>query len=116
MIGGMTESRFRALALELPEALESAHMGHADFRVRNKIFASLLPERGCGMVKLSPDQQRELILCEPDMFDPVPGGWGRRGATLVLLRAAKTPQVRAALAMAWRNVAPNSLCDSNDLR
>lgn len=112
----MTEQRFRALALELPETLESAHMGHADFRVRNRIFATLLPERGCGMVKLSPDQQREFVEREPGMFEPVPGGWGRRGATQILLRAAKISQVRAALALAWRNVAPQALRDSNDVR
>ena len=32
---------FRRTALRLPEATEGAHMGHPDFRVRNKIFASL---------------------------------------------------------------------------
>jgi hypothetical protein len=34
----MTADEFRTLALQLPEAMESAHMGHLDFRVLNKIF------------------------------------------------------------------------------
>ena len=53
---------FRRLALGLPEATEGAHMGHPDFRVRNKIFASLgVPDADWGMVKLTPEQQAVLI-------------------------------------------------------
>jgi hypothetical protein len=37
----MTPDEFRRLALALPEAVESEHMGHPDFRVRKKIFATL---------------------------------------------------------------------------
>lgn len=108
----MTEQQFRILALELTEAVESAHMRHPDFRVRNKIFASLMPDQGWGMVKLTPDQQRELVDTDPTSFAPVPGGWGRRGATQVLLRTAKSRQVRVALALAWKNVAPKKLLDA----
>jgi len=41
----MTAADFRRLALALPEATEGSHMGHADFRVHNKIFASITPKR-----------------------------------------------------------------------
>ncbi len=44
----MTADEFRKLALALPEATESAHMSHPDFRVRNKIFATLGPFRLTG--------------------------------------------------------------------
>jgi len=37
----VTADDFRRIALELPEASENAHMGHPDFRVRGKIFATL---------------------------------------------------------------------------
>jgi hypothetical protein len=37
----MTPDAFRRLALSLPEAAEIGHMGHPDFRVRGKIFATL---------------------------------------------------------------------------
>ncbi len=33
----MTAADFRRMALALPEAVESAHMNHPDFRVRRKI-------------------------------------------------------------------------------
>ena len=86
----MTADQFRRLALSLPEATESAHMGHPDFRVKGKIFATLdYPEPGWGMVKLTPEQQAELVQAEPDVFEPCAGAWGARGCTNVRLRAVK---------------------------
>ena len=106
----MTEADFRRLALALPEAIESAHMGHPDFRVGGKIFATLRsPERGWGMVKLTRDEQDIYVRTEPDVFMPAKGAWGRGGATHVRLGAAKTASVRGAMERAWRNVAPKRL-------
>lgn len=106
----MTQGGFRRLALSLPEASEVGHMGHPDFRVRGKIFATLgYPSEDWAMVKLTPEQQESLVDAEPSVFVPVKGGWGRRGATNVLLRAARTGGLRPALTAAWRNVAPRDL-------
>jgi len=106
----LTVDGFRRLALSLPEASESAHMGHPDFRVRGKIFATIgWPDRGWAMVKLTPEQQAAFVEAEPAVFTPVKGGWGRQGATTVHLRAAKTAAVRHALFEAWRNAAPRRL-------
>jgi hypothetical protein len=105
----MTAAEFRKLALSLPEAVESAHMGHPDFRVRKKIFATLWPDECWGMVKLTPDQQALFMQSEPDVFAPVKGGWGLRGATSVHLPSATKEAVRSALVNAWRNVAPKRL-------
>src|SRR5437762_12494894 len=104
----MTPAAFRRLALNLPATIESAHMGHPDFRVRGKIFATLGPDETWGMVKLTPDQQALFVRREPDAFQPFPGAWGRRGCTKVLLAAAEEPSVRQALAAAWRHTAPRS--------
>jgi hypothetical protein len=105
----VTADEFRSLALSLPEAAEAAHMGHPDFRVRGKIFATLSPDDERGMVKLTPEQQAVFVRSEPDVFQPVPGGWGRRGATQVCLRTATEATVRQALVVAWRNTAPKRL-------
>src|SRR6185312_14451797 len=102
----VTADDFRRLALELPEAIESAHMGHPDFRVGGKIFATLSPAGELGMVKLTPDQQEILCAAEPEMFVPVPGGWGRGGSTHVRLAAAEEDAARGALRLAWRGRAP----------
>jgi hypothetical protein len=106
----MTQDDFRRIALSLPEAAESAHMGHPDFRIRGKIFATLgSPGAAWGMVKLTPGQQASFVDTEPDVFAPVKGGWGRRGCTNVHLEAAIEEQVRPALIAAWRNTAPARL-------
>src|SRR5262245_3128408 len=105
----MTADDFRALALSLPEAVESAHMGHPDFRVRNKIFATLGPDEDWGGLKLTPDEQGMFVRSEPDVFQPFNGAWGRRGGTRVELAAADEASVRQALIAAWRNTAPKRL-------
>jgi hypothetical protein len=102
----MTAGDFRRLALALPEATEAAHMGHPDFRVRNKIFATLWPEEERGVVMLTPEQQKVVVELKPAVFTPVPGGWGRRGSTNVSLRAADEMSLTSVLLMAWRNKAP----------
>jgi hypothetical protein len=105
----MTADEFRSLALDLPEASESAHMNHPDFRVRGKIYATLGPGETWGMVKLTPEQQRQFVRTAPEMFAPVKGGWGRRGCTTVTLESATDALVRDALLAAWRNIAPKRL-------
>jgi hypothetical protein len=111
----VTADDFRDMALGLPEAAESAHMGHPDFRVRGKIFATLGHQGdGSGMVKLTPDQQRHFVRMDPQVFAPVKGGWGRRGATTVHLTAATGDTLHPALVAAWRNVAPKRLVQEYD--
>lgn len=106
----MTAAEFRRLALSFPETVESAHMGHPDFRVGGKIFATLgYPSAGWAMVKLMPDQQPDFVHAEPEVFVAVKGAWGRRGATNVRLKAAKKADLRKALEAAWRNTAPQRI-------
>jgi hypothetical protein len=110
----MTAEAFRRLALGMPEAREVGHMGHPDFRVGGRIFATLgYPDEGWGMVKLTPEQQEAFVSAEPEIFAPVKGGWGRGGATNVRLRSAKTRSLRVALAAAWRNAAPRALVEKD---
>jgi hypothetical protein len=105
----VTAREFRKLALSFPEAEERAHMGHPDFRVANKIFATLGPDEAWGMVKLEPEQQEALLAARPEVFEPAAGAWGRGGATIVRLQAADKATVREALEAAWRNTAPKRL-------
>jgi hypothetical protein len=106
----MTPAAFRKLALGLPEATESSHMGHADFRIGKRVFATLgYPGPGSGMIKLTPLQQSQFVNAFPRVFSPVKGGWGLRGATQVTLRAATPSTLKPALFEAWRNNAPSRL-------
>ena len=86
----MTVEQARRIALSLPEAEESAHMGHPDFRVRGKIFATLWPDRDRAVVKLERDHQAMLIDAEPAIFAPAAGAWGRKGWTNVNLAQRPT--------------------------
>jgi hypothetical protein len=99
----MTPEDFRELALAMPDAVEMAHMGHPDFRVKGKIFASLCPKDGWGMVKLTPEQQAAFLRSAPETFTPANGAWGRNGATIVTLKNARETEIREALEMAVQN-------------
>jgi hypothetical protein len=106
----MTIDGFRRLALRMPEAAEVGHMGHPDFRVGGRIFATLgYPGGGWAVVMLAPEQQEAFCAAEPGVFVPVKGKWGARGATSVCLSPAKVSSVRLAVLAAWRNVAPSAL-------
>jgi hypothetical protein len=110
----VTGEDFRKLALSLPQAVESEHMDHPDFRVGGKIFATLTGrDEERGMVKLTPGQQAAVMMAEPAVYSPGPGVWGRRGGTWVDLRAARRPSVEKALRLAWRNTAPKRLLASH---
>ncbi len=99
----MTADTFRRAALALPGAIESEHMHHPDFRVANKIFATLgYPDGTWAMVKLPPDEQHKLLEAMPKAFQPAAGAWGRQGSTMVRLSEAKPQVLTYALEMAWR--------------
>lgn len=109
-MSGITPNQFRELALSFPEAVESAHMSHPDFRVGGKIFATLgYPDEDWAMVKLPGDAQKEFVRRDPGVFKPVKGAWGRQGSTNIYLPAAKVGIVRKALTSAWHNTAPRPL-------
>ena len=103
----MTPDNFRSLALALPEVEEKPHFGKTDFRVRNKIFASLKGE-ATGILKLTAEQQDMLAAAEPAILQPVAGGWGTQEWTEVKLAQADAAALESVLHKAWRNVAPNS--------
>lgn len=110
----MTANEFRKVALRFPESVEQSHMGHPDFRVRGKIFATLGADEDWGMVKLTPQQQTPLVAEQPAVFQPASGAWGRRGCTIIQLKGANKLIVRQALLSAWRNTAPKQLVQEHD--
>jgi hypothetical protein len=85
-------------------------MGHPDFRVGGKVFATLrYPDDEHGVVILPTEEQQNFIAARPTTFSAVKGFWGKRGATQVLLKTATRATLRSALAAAWRRVAPKRL-------
>ncbi len=99
----------RQMILSLPEVEEKSHFGRPDFRIRNKIFSSLHEDKLCVMVKLNPVDQSVFCAFDPLVIFPVPGGWGRNGATLVNLEKIKKSMLMDALTTAWKTVASPAL-------
>jgi hypothetical protein len=96
---------FRRLALQLPNAVESSHMNHPDFRLNHQIFATLSGEKkGYGVLKLTLDQQAAFVTDQPDIFSPVQGGWGRMGMTYLQLDQADESIMAGALKTAYQNL------------
>jgi len=99
----------RKSALTLPEVEEKSHFGRPDFRIKNKIFASLHEDKSCMMVKLSVIEQSVFCAFDETIIYPVPGGWGRQGATMINLKKVRKEMFLDALTTAWKNVAPPKL-------
>src|SRR5215467_8457144 len=99
----MNDRDFRRIALSLDGAEEGSHMGAVDFRVGGRIFATLASiKQGYGNLMLTIEQQQDFVDELPEVFLPVPGGWGRAGATHVRLEVATEDVLRGALQVAWR--------------
>jgi hypothetical protein len=78
--------------------------------VGGKIFATLaLESEGYGVLLLTPEQQAGMVEDAPEMFSPVPKGWGRMGATRVSLKKVPRDILAAALRTAWQRRAPKRL-------
>ena len=99
----MTANGFRRIALGMSGAVEDAHMGHPDFRVGGRIFATIHGDQQFGMVKLTPDQQQQFVREHPDTFAPESGAWGRQGCTRVRLKGADDDAVGEAMTRTWQN-------------
>src|SRR6185503_17323625 len=77
-------------------------MGAVDFRMGGRIFATLASEKqGYGNLMLTPEQQADFVAELPDVFLPIPGGWGRMGATHIRLAAADDDVLHRPLRAPW---------------
>jgi hypothetical protein len=104
------ENDFRRIALGMKDAIERAHMGHPDFRINGRIFATLHHDRltagrgpMAGMVVLTPAQQQTFMRDHPASFTPESGAWGRSGCTRVQLDAVDEDTLGDAMTLAWQN-------------
>jgi hypothetical protein len=99
----MTSKDFRRIALGMKDTVESAHMGHPDFRINGRVFASLHKEELFGMVILTPEQQQEFVRQSRTTFIPENGAWGRMGCTKVDLATVDEESLGSALTIARQN-------------
>ena len=101
----VTLSTFRQLALSFPNVEELPHFELASFRVKKKIFATLWEKDNKAMLKLSLVEQSVFCAYENGtVFYPVPGGWGKKGATFVDLGKVKKGMLKDALTVAYNEL------------
>ena len=82
-------------------------MGHPDFRVGGKIFATLQPKKNVAVVMLAPADQAAAVQMNPDALTLK--YWGKKGYVEVSLERANAALLRALAKAAWRNIAPKRL-------
>jgi hypothetical protein len=103
MESSMRAADFRRIALSLDGVEEYSHAGFPAFRVGGRKFASLASQReGYGNLMLTTEQQAAFVEEAPEIFLPIPGGFGRMGHTHVRLAAASEDVLTGALRTAWK--------------
>ena len=99
----MTPADFRRIALSLEGVEEDSHVGLPAFRVGGRRFASLASQaEGYGNLTLTLEQQAAFVEEAPEIFLPIPGGWGKMGHTHIRLAAANEDVLTGALQAAWK--------------
>src|SRR5438445_3877240 len=94
----MTAADFRRIALSLEGVEEYSHAGLPAFRVGGRKFASLASQAGgYGNLMLTLEQQTAFVEEAPEIFLPIPGGWGKMGHTHIRLAAASEDVLTGAL-------------------
>jgi hypothetical protein len=99
----MTPADFRRIALSLEGVEEVSHAGLPAFRVGGRRFSSLASQaEGYGNLTLTLEQQAAFVEEAPEIFLPIPGGFGRMGHTHIRLAAANEDILTGALRTAWK--------------
>jgi hypothetical protein len=93
----VTADAARGLALSLEGVSAVPHFDRTAFRTPRRIFATLAADGAELNLMFDPELQAFYCAQAPDAFAPVPGGWGKSGATCVLLAAADPDTFRGAL-------------------
>ena len=99
----MTAADFRRIALSLQGVEEYSHAGLPAFHVAGRKFASLASQAGGhGNLMLTLEQQTAFVDEAPEIFLPIPGGWGNMGHTHIRLAAASEDVLTGALRTACK--------------
>jgi hypothetical protein len=100
----ITVETVREMALSFPGTEEKEHWGKPSFRVKNKIYSTLWISENQAMARLSLLDQSVFCSMDSIAFFPVPGGWGKQGATFVNLKKVRKDMFKDALKTAYAEV------------
>ncbi|HMU46367.1 MAG TPA: MmcQ/YjbR family DNA-binding protein [Chitinophagaceae bacterium] len=102
----------RKLALAFPETDEHPHFDRKAFRVKRKIFATLLEKDKTMNLMLTPEDQSVFCKIDKNIIYPVPNKWGLKGATSVDLKKISISLFKDALTVAYCTKAPPKLAET----
>ena len=103
--------KIKDICLSFPETKEEPHFHKTSFRVRKKIFATLDQQKQELVVKLSLIDQSVFSDMLPGIISAVPGGWGKKGWTIIQLKEINQEALLDVLKTAYKEVAPKKLAD-----
>jgi len=92
------------MALALPGVIELPHFDRASFRVNKRIFATMQEEKKIAVLMFSPLEQSVFCSFDKTIIYPVPGGWGKQGATIFELGKIKKAMLKDALSVVYNEV------------
>lgn len=99
-------ARARELALAFADATEAPHFDRTAFRTPRKMFATLAAGGADLNLMFDPDLRDHYCEMAPHAFAPVPGGWGKMGATRCDLSRVDEPTLASALQAAHQRAQP----------
>jgi hypothetical protein len=98
----MSAADFRRIALSLEGVEEYSHVGLPAFHIGGGRFASLASQAGgCGNLMLTLQQQAAFVEDGPEIFLPIPGGWGKWDTRIFAWRTGEDV-LTGALRIAWK--------------
>jgi hypothetical protein len=106
-----TAADFRRIARSFPNVEEHDHGGQPAFTVGGRRFAGLASvAQGYGNLVLTPEVQSGFVADAPEIFLPIPGGFGRLGHTHLVLAAADRNTLHDSLQTAYRLRVDKNAC------
>ena len=100
-----TGADLRRVALSLEGTIEAPHFDRAAFKVA-RTYVTLAADGRTANFKFTAADQEFKCMLAPAAFSPVPGGWGKMGWTTATLAELSVPELKDALALAWRQALP----------
>lgn len=102
----------KKLALSFPETDEHPHFERKAFRVKRKIFATLLENDKTMNLLLTPEDQHVFCKIDEKIIYPVPNKWGHKGATTIDLKGISVSLFKEVLTVAYCSKAPGKLAEN----
>lgn len=109
----MTFEDVRAIALELPAAVEAASRGTHSFTVRKKLFLRLMEDGQTLVVRTDRFERDHLLSTSPDAFY-VTSQIREHPWVFARLAEAEPARLRELVHDAWRRVAPRGVVERFD--